>query len=108
MSKIVLVQKKGCLDRFKYIELSDLEKDIQKGDLVNHSDSDSFKEYEFVAWVQELGSRYAFCRDGILNRYMYEDSIKKSSRSIKENKILTKKLKKSAKVKKTKGNNSNP
>jgi hypothetical protein len=101
MSKIKLVIQKGKLVRNKYIDLSDEERNIQKGDSVNQADSDSFKEFEFVDWITELGGRYAFCRDGILNRYFYEDSIKKSKKQIKNNKILSKKLKKNGKAKKT-------
>lgn len=99
MSKIQLVKKKGRLDRNRYVQLSELELDIQPKDLVNQADAEQTKEFEFVKWEQELVGRVAHCREGLNNRYFYEDSIKKSKRSIKNNKILTKKIKKHGKTK---------
>lgn len=99
MSKIQLVKKKGKLDRNKYVQLSKEELDIQPKDFVNQADTEQTKEFEFVKWEQELVGRVAHCREGLNNRYFYEDSIKKSKRSIKNNKVLTRKIKKHGKTK---------
>lgn len=97
MSEIIIIKKKGCLDRKAYKNLTKEEKDIISRDFINHSESEQTKEYEFIDWIVELGGRYAFCRDGILNRYFYEDSIKKSKKQIKNAKVLKKKIKKNGK-----------
>jgi len=99
MSKIQVVKKKGKLDRNRYIHLSEAELNIHPKDLVNQADAEQTKEFEFVKWEQELVGRVAHCREGLNNRYFYEDSIKKSKRSIKNDKILTRKIKKHGKAK---------
>jgi hypothetical protein len=99
MSKIKLVQKKGKLDRYCYKNLTEEELNINPKDLVNQADAEQTKEFEFVAWEQELTDKVAHCRDGLNNRYFYEDSIKKSKRSIKNDKILTRKIRKHGKAK---------
>lgn len=101
MSKIKEVKEKGKLVRNKYIDLTDEEKFLVKGDKINQADNEQTKEYTFIQYITDINGTYVHAVDNFINRYFYLDSIKKSKKQIKNNKTLFKKLKKNGKAKKT-------
>ena len=101
MSKIKEVKEKGKLTRNKYINLTDEEKLLIKGDKINQADTEQIKEFDFVQYITDINGTYVHARDGINNRFFYLDSVKKSKKQIKNAKVLKKKIKKNGKAKKT-------
>lgn len=103
MSKIKEVKEKGKLTRNKYINLTEEEKFLVKNDRINQADAEQTKEFDFVQYLTDINGTYVHARDGINNRFFYLDSVKKSKKQIKNNKALSKELKKNAKRDSSKG-----
>ncbi len=99
MSKIKEVKEKGKLLRNKYIELTDEEKLLVRNDKINQADNEQTKEYTFIQYITDIKGTYVHAREGLNNRFFHIDSVKKSKKSIKEAKIIKKKIKKNGKTK---------
>ena len=97
MSKIKEVREKGKLTRNKYINLTDEEKFLIKGDKLNQADVESTREFDFVQYITDINGTYVHAREGINNRFFHLDSVKKSKKQIKNAKVLKKKIKKNGK-----------
>ncbi len=101
MSKIKAVKvKKDRLPRNIYVGLSEIEKTIVKGDLIQHADSEQSTDFVFTGINNNRpGDEHAVCYelDSAKVRCFDLDAIKKSSRQIKKEKSLVKKAKKDIK-----------
>jgi hypothetical protein len=99
MSKIVEVKEKGRLTRNKYIDLTEEERLLVRNDKINQADNEQIKEFDFVQYITDIHGTYVHAREGLNNRFFHLDSVKKSKKSIKEAKIIKRKVKKHGKTK---------
>lgn len=95
MAEIVQVPLKD-INRNKYINLTEDELKIDKGVKVQAANSSQDIEYIFLYWDEDGGGKFATCKseEGV-ERYFFEDAIKKSSMQIdKEDREEKQRLKK--------------
>lgn len=91
--EIKLVRKKGNLDRFRYVNLSEEEKNIKENDLIEEANNPN-KEFIYKGIGIINGKEFIKVWSDVGERCFYPDSIKKASSQIKKEKQALRKLKK--------------